>query len=106
MRRSQSYRNQYIDLLCKSIDWFLFGKDVRYERVNVKELLQAMKGLSIIRHNSKHFSARQQKLNLKLSFETQSFRQNKFEASKTIFFVRVCHGKAFKIMKFSSKIIM
>ena len=40
------------------MDWFLFDKDVRYERVNVKELLQAMKGLYIVRHNSKHFSAR------------------------------------------------
>ena len=33
-RRSQSYRNQYIDLLCKSMDRFLYDRDLRHERVN------------------------------------------------------------------------
>ena len=32
-RRSLSYRNQSIDLLCKSMDWFLNGRDLRHERV-------------------------------------------------------------------------
>ena len=32
-RRLLSYRNQPIDLLCKSIDWFLYHKDLRQERV-------------------------------------------------------------------------
>ena len=32
-RRPLSYRNQSIDLLCKSVDWFLYGNDLRYERV-------------------------------------------------------------------------
>ena len=31
-RRLLSYRNQSIDLLCKSMDWFLFDKDLRHER--------------------------------------------------------------------------
>ena len=26
-------RNQYIDFLCKSMDWFLYDWDLRYERV-------------------------------------------------------------------------
>ena len=30
-----SYRNQSIDLLCKSMDWFLYDRDFRHERVNV-----------------------------------------------------------------------
>ena len=41
-RRSLSYRNQTIDLLCKSIinglqtmDWFLYERDLRHERVNL-----------------------------------------------------------------------
>ena len=33
-RRPLSYRNQSIDLLCKSMDWFLYGNGLRHERVN------------------------------------------------------------------------
>ena len=32
-RRPISYRNQSIDLLCKSMDWFLYDIGLRYERV-------------------------------------------------------------------------
>ena len=32
--RSLSYRNKSIDLLCKSMDWFLYDRDLRHERVN------------------------------------------------------------------------
>ena len=32
-RRLLSYRNQSIDLLDKSLDWFLFDKDIRLESV-------------------------------------------------------------------------
>ena len=32
-RRSLSYGNQSIDSLRKSIDWFLYDNDLRYERV-------------------------------------------------------------------------
>ena len=28
-----SYRNQFIDLLCKSMDWFLYDGALRHERV-------------------------------------------------------------------------
>ena len=30
---SLSYRNQLIDVLCKSVDWFLYDNDLRYENV-------------------------------------------------------------------------
>ena len=30
-----SYRNQSIDLLCKSMGWFLYYMDLRYERVKM-----------------------------------------------------------------------
>ena len=33
-RRPLSYRNQSIDLLRKSIDWFLYDNGLRHERVN------------------------------------------------------------------------
>ena len=33
-RRSLSYRNESIDLQNKSMDWFLYDKDLRHERVN------------------------------------------------------------------------
>ena len=32
-RRSLPYRNQSIHLLCKSMDWFLYDRDLRLERV-------------------------------------------------------------------------
>ena len=34
-RKPLSYRNQSIDLLCKSMDWFLYDNGLRHERVNV-----------------------------------------------------------------------
>ena len=34
------YRNHYIDLLCKSMKWFLYYKDLRNERVKCKPLDQ------------------------------------------------------------------
>ena len=33
-RRSLLYKNQSSDLLSKSMDWFLYGRDLRHERVN------------------------------------------------------------------------
>ena len=35
MTESLSYRNQSIDLLCKSIDWFLCDRDLCHEKVEV-----------------------------------------------------------------------
>ena len=40
-RRSVSYRNQSIDLLCKSMDWFLYHRDFLHERVNAFEKIFA-----------------------------------------------------------------
>ena len=34
-RRSLSYRNQSIDLLTKSIDWFLYNNNFRHERIKL-----------------------------------------------------------------------
>ena len=34
-RRPLSYRNQSIDLLCKSMDWFLYDNSLRHERVKM-----------------------------------------------------------------------
>ena len=33
-RRSLSYRNQFIDLQSKSMDWLQYDRDFRHERVN------------------------------------------------------------------------
>ena len=35
--RPVSYRNQSIDLHSKSMDWFLYDKDLRHERVNIAD---------------------------------------------------------------------
>ena len=37
-RRLLSYRNQFIDLLRKSMDWFLYDNRLRHERVNDKSI--------------------------------------------------------------------
>ena len=39
-RRPLLSRNQSIDLLCKSIDWFLYDRDLRHERVKGVKLKQ------------------------------------------------------------------
>ena len=38
-RRLLSYRNQFIDLRSKSMDWFLYDNGLRHERVNTKGLV-------------------------------------------------------------------
>ena len=38
-RRSLSYRNQSIDLQSKLIDWFLYNRDLRHERVKDSRLI-------------------------------------------------------------------
>ena len=38
-QRSLSYRNQSYDLLCKSMDWFLYDRHFRRERVKILEHL-------------------------------------------------------------------
>ena len=38
-RKSLSYRNQFIDLQSKSIDWFLYDKYLRHERVKRASVL-------------------------------------------------------------------
>ena len=37
-RKFLSYRNQSIDLQSKSMDWFLYGRNLRHEKVNYIEL--------------------------------------------------------------------
>ena len=34
MTKVPSYRNQFIDLQSKSMNWFLYNRDLRHERVN------------------------------------------------------------------------
>ena len=36
-RRSLLYRNQSVDLLCKSLDWFLYDREPCHDRVNWKK---------------------------------------------------------------------
>ena len=38
-RKSLLHRNQFIDLQCKPMDWFLYHKDLRHERVNVSHTI-------------------------------------------------------------------
>ena len=51
-RRSLSNRNHSTDLLCKSMDRFLFDRDLRHKRVNIKILSDIVwktsSGLSVL----------------------------------------------------------
>ena len=38
-RRSLSYRNQFIDMLSKSMEWFLYDRDLRHEKVSCSRQL-------------------------------------------------------------------
>ena len=42
-RRSLSCRNLFIDLLCKSTDWFIFDRDLRHERVKSLHALKQVR---------------------------------------------------------------
>ena len=44
-RRSLSYRNQFMDLLCKSIGWFLYDRGLRHEKFNHLILLASFYSL-------------------------------------------------------------
>ena len=48
-----SYRNQSIDLLLKSVDWFLHDNGLHHERVKQKLKHADMNNASIIRYKSK-----------------------------------------------------
>ena len=39
-QRPLSYRNQSTDLLCKSLDWFLYDNGLRHERVKAKAIIK------------------------------------------------------------------
>ena len=38
MTGSLLYRNKSIDLVCQSVDWFLYDKDLRHERIKRRNL--------------------------------------------------------------------
>ena len=38
LRRPLSYRNQSFDLLCKSMDWFLYNSSLHHERVKTDRM--------------------------------------------------------------------
>ena len=55
-RRPLSYRNQPIDLLCKSMDWFLYDNGLPHERVNVISISMGMSstGIYLFKVNNKN----------------------------------------------------
>ena len=46
MTESLSHRNQSIDLLCKSMNWFLYDEELRHEREKMKRLLAFSKAIN------------------------------------------------------------
>ena len=47
-RRFLSYRNQSIDLLSKSVDWFLYDRNLRHERVNFQPIQHNMQHIGLV----------------------------------------------------------
>ena len=39
MTEALSYRNQSIDLYSKSMDWYLYDRDLRHEEVNLQMIV-------------------------------------------------------------------
>ena len=46
-RRSLSYKNHSTDLLCKSMDWFLYDSDLQHERIKRDRALTPISVISI-----------------------------------------------------------
>ena len=48
-RKSLLYVNQSTDLLCKRMDWFIYDRELRHERVNVRREIwrRSLEGLLI-----------------------------------------------------------
>ena len=49
LRWSVSYTNQSIDLLCKSMDWILYDRDLRHKRFNLAFLFIALNTYLLVR---------------------------------------------------------
>ena len=50
MSEYRSYRNQFIDL-CKSFDWFLYDRDLRYKRVELVSFLTHIRPILLLCRN-------------------------------------------------------
>ena len=50
LRRPLSYRNQSIDLLCNSMDWFLYNRNLRCNRVNPKMYINSRNKFSHVQY--------------------------------------------------------
>ena len=50
--RSLSYKNQSIDLLCKPMEWFLYDKEIRHEKVNDSYVMIAWKPVTLLKRVS------------------------------------------------------
>ena len=61
-RRSLSYRNQSTDLQGKSIDWFLYNRNLRHKRVRRKKWKST---LSTGRQDKRHFQADKYRFKIK-----------------------------------------
>ena len=62
-RRSLWYRNESIDLLCKSMDWLLYDREVRHERVKHS-----------FSHSPESYTFRTEWLGMRPTFELLVFR--------------------------------
>ena len=82
-RRPLSYRNQPIDLLCKSVEWFLYDNGLRHERVQKR----VKRNISTI-----FFSSCRASKDGSLSLFTKPFMWNHF---RPIFGLELFHVKGF-----------
>ena len=66
-RRSLLYRSQSIDFSCKSMDWFLYDRDLRHERVSARLCYLFSKAISTIAFYQAH-ALRQQNYHASVAF--------------------------------------
>ena len=95
-RRPLSYRNQSIDLLRKSVDWFLYDNDLRFERVNSNQTCSYWAWNKVVSRclNFKYVAIKL--WNLQAYFELKKLKKKKF-------FLKNCQIKCMKTASKNNK---
>ena len=98
-RRPISYRNQSIDLLCKSMDWFLYDTGLRHERVKFCSANVAGDSECDLRHvpnERQYFNQKikwDQILFILLSYVHNLYGQSFFFCKKGFLYKNKCNNK-------------
>ena len=87
--RPLSYRNQSIDLLCESMNWFLYDNGLRHERANRKKNFPAVLGQCSLESKLLFELYHQMEVKVSLNWSLSPNTQSKFALGQNPNFVRV-----------------